>query len=487
MRETEFYFGAADADPDYHDLAWGRARMALSRLGAWDDDSWFDRPEFRALEPGRLETYRQQTAGVMLLLANSLARQAARTPDGPVRADLLARGWEWNRRAEVVHPAAGGCRAVWTQRAFLARLGGDSAAATECARRAETIASAPSDLVLEGRQLMVEGRVEAAARVFAAATQADPRNFWAVFHTAVCNHLLGRDLEAAAGYDVCASLQPGFFGTHFNRGQVRLRLARAADAEADFDQAINARPDWADAHFQRALAREIQGRYSQAVADLNRSLELGYTPTSVYLVRSRVRGLTGDAKAAESDFAEAVRVEPADERGWLTRAQARLFRDPAAALADYDQALKVNPRSLPALQGRAHLLSQAGKNREAMDALTRIIEIEPASPDAWSGRGVLHARFGDRGEALADAREALRLSEAPATKYQVAGIYAMTSRTNPDDRGESLSLLDAALRDGFGFDLLDRDRELDPIRQGDDFKRIVTAAREYRKSLKRLD
>jgi tetratricopeptide (TPR) repeat protein len=299
--------------------------------------------------------------------------------------------------------------------------------------------------------------------------------------------MLGRDRDAVAAYDICRSLRPEFYGTYFNRGQVLFRLSRGAEAEADFDRALKARPAWADAHFQRAVAREIQGRYADALADLDRALELGYTPTSVYLVRSRVHGRRGEKEAAERDFAEGIKTVPADERGWLARAQARLFRDPPAALADYEAALKLNPRLVYALQGKAHLLSRVDKNREAADALTRLIDVNPDVPDAWSGRGVLKARLNDRDGALADAREALRLSEGPATKYQVAGIYALTARTHPEDRREALSLLDTALRAGFGFEYLADDPELDPLRKDPEFEKTVDAARKYRESLKRRD
>jgi serine/threonine protein kinase/Tfp pilus assembly protein PilF len=487
LRDAEFYFGLADTEAGYRDRAWESAKRALNHYQAWDEVRWFDRFEYQALPPERLGAYRRQVAGLTLQLANSCAQQAIRSPGAAARAELLRRAFAWNQRAEVTHPAAESCRAVWLQRAFLTRLAGNPAGAEQFALRADALPRGGEDAFLEGRQLMAEGRLVAAQRVLREAVQADPRNFWATFHLAACAHRLGQDWDAAGAYDICVSHSPGFFGTHYNRAQVRFRMGRAAEAEADFDRAIEARPEWADVYFLRALTREAQQRYAEAVADLNRALELGYTPTSVYLVRSRVHTKLKDKPAADRDLAEGLKIEPTDERGWLARAQARLYTDPAAALGDYDKALELNPRSVSALQGRGHLLSRAGKNREAADALTRLIEINPESADAWSGRGVLHARLNDREAALRDATEALRLSERPATKYQVAGIYATTSRTKADDRREAFALLDAALRAGFGFEYLDKDRELDPIRTDPEFKTTVDAARAYRNTVKRAD
>jgi hypothetical protein len=53
----------------------------------------------------------------------------------------------------------------------------------------------------------------------------------------------------------------------------------------------------------------------------------------------------------------------------------------------------------------------------------------------------------------------------------------MTSKTHPADRHEAFTLLASALRSGFGFDLLDHDRELDPLRPDPEFSRVVDDAR----------
>lgn len=485
--EAEFHFVVGDRDPVSRERAEAAARRALDRFGAGDDPEWHQRADFRALEAPRAAEYRQRAAGVMLLMANARASDATRTADAPKRAESLAGAADWNRRAEQAHPAAEECRAVWAQRGYLARLGGDPAAGERIARRAEALSPSAADLVLEGRQHLTEGRVQQAQKAFKAASEADPKNLWAAFYLGVTHQAQNQHREAVAFYDICLSLRPGFFGAHLNRGQARLRSGQLNEAEEDFDRALRGRPDWAAAHFERALVREARNRYADAIDDLNRALELGYTPTSVYLFRSRVYGRMDKPAEAARDFAEGVKVVPTDERGWLARAQVQLHRDPGAALADYDAALKLNPRLAHALQGKAHLLSRAGKNAEAAEVAGRLIELTPDAADAWAGRGVLRARLNDRDGALSDAREALRLTDAPVTKYQVAGIYALTSRTDPADRQEALSLLDTALRAGFGFEYLKDDKELDPIRTDAEFQRIVGAARAYRQALKKVD
>src|SRR5262249_55721605 len=153
------------------------------------------------------------------------------------------------------------------------------------------------------------------------------------------------------------------------------------------------------------------------------------------------------------------------ELSCVVRGLARLGRDARAALADFDRALQFNPRSLDGLQNKASVLGeQLGQPLEAVKVLDRTIELYPDFVPARAGRGVLLARLGRRKEALQDAGEALRRDHQPATVYQVAGIFALTSRQQPADQQEALFLLSAALRKGYGWDLIRIDTDLDPIR-----------------------
>jgi eukaryotic-like serine/threonine-protein kinase len=148
--------------------------------------------------------------------------------------------------------------------------------------------------------------------------------------------------------------------------------------------------------------------------------------------------------------------------------------DCEAGLADLAEALALNPKSIPALQLKARVYSVNGKNRDGVAVLTELLRHHPEWLDALSGRAVLYARLGERGRAHADAEQALRIGEwRPVVAYQLAGVYATTSKSHPEDKREALRLLASALRDGFGYELLEDDRELDPVRSGADFSAVV--------------
>ena len=108
------------------------------------------------------------------------------------------------------------------------------------------------------------------------------------------------------------------------------------------------------------------------------------------------------------------------------------------------------------------------------------MELYPDFVLSRAGRAVMLARLGRRDAALKDVEECLRRDRQPMLLYQLAGVYALTSRQQPEDRQTALRLLGAALLRGCGFDLLDEDRDLDPIRNERAFAELVTASRAIR-------
>jgi eukaryotic-like serine/threonine-protein kinase len=115
---------------------------------------------------------------------------------------------------------------------------------------------------------------------------------------------------------------------------------------------------------------------------------------------------------------------------------------------------------------------------EAMAALDKIVQLYPGYVRARIGRAVVLARQGKRTEAHADVRESLARDRSAVTLYQAANVFALTSRQTPADAERVVPLLAAALWAGFGLDLVDRDSDMDPVRDRPDFKRVIQVVRE---------
>jgi tetratricopeptide (TPR) repeat protein len=327
---------------------------------------------------------------------------------------------------------------------------------------------------------MVGGDYRSAGELLHSARRLDPQDPYVCYALGLCHAQRGDYHWAANALDASLALWPDFFASHYQRARCHNELAEHAEAVEEFSTAIRLRPDFLDAYVDRALARLALRKYTDAEADLTQAIEAGTPATRVYFIRAEVRRLAGNIPGAEADRAEGLRREPCDAVSWVARGVARIDADPKGALADFDRALEVNPHYLPALEDRAAVLSERlGRTNDAIEALARAIRLAPERGQPRAGRGVLLARLGRRDEALREVKEAERVDPRPEVLYQAAGVYALTSRQNAADRREAFRLLATALRRGYGFDLLEIDPDLRPIREQPEYRRLLEAARAF--------
>jgi serine/threonine protein kinase/tetratricopeptide (TPR) repeat protein len=485
-RHAQAMLGLGATDAAGWEAAIQAGVKALASHHVLETDRWWETSSAAVLPGDRVDRLRLRVASLLLDLSRAAGVRGTMAHSGSERSAWFAKAADWNQRAERSFPADAIPRGVWTQRVWLANLSGDLLAADEAKRKAQqTPLISAVDHRIEGRELMEQGKWREATKLLAMAMERDPTDFWSAFGLGLSQYRLGHDAQAVAAYDVCAALDPSVPGVFFNRGLAYLRLKQFQKAADDFSRVIDVKTDWADPYLNRASAREALTDYRGSVRDLTRAIDLGYPPTAVLLARSRVYAKMGEDGLSKQDLAEGMKTPPTDERGWITRGVARMpssgktkLSDFENALSDFGEALKINPRSHAALQFQARVYSICQENARAVEVLTELLKHYPESLDAWSGRAMLYSRLGEREKAHADAEEALRLgSENPKTVYQLAGVYAMTSQTHPNDKREAFRLLASALRNGFGLDLLDQDRELDPLRSDPEFSQVVEDAK----------
>ncbi len=469
-----------------------RCWQALDQYQVFGERDWQGLPSVRHLPAAERERLRGELAELLLLLARATslsaapgsagvppAQDAGGTPALPKAVDeQLHTALRLNERAEALCPEEIQGPVLWAQRAeLLGQLGRGEEARALREKAGQLLPRTARDRYLAAAEHAARGRYRQAVPLLQEAVQEDPQHYWAWFVLGHCHAQLAQHADAVACFNAAVAQQPEFPWAWFNRGLVYLRQQNYRRAAADFDRAVALRPELAEPYLNRALARQGLKDYAGAAADLSRVLELDPGCTRAWFLRARVHALAGDAAAARRDREEGLRQEPTDEPGWVARGLVRLPDDTAGALADFEKALSDNPRSLAALQNTAHVLGRTGRTEEAVRTLNRAVELYPDFVPSRAGRGVYLARLGRRSAALEDAREALLRDGSPSNLYQVAGIYALTSRQEPGDRAEAYRLLALALRQGFGLDLLDADADLDPVRAEPEFRRLVEAAR----------
>ncbi len=475
------------------------AEQALAEYQILDDPDWHERPRVADLPDVDRAAVRRDVGDMLLTWADAEQARAAAESDPARRAAAFAKALRLNERAEAVLGPGGGGKTLRLQRARLAQAldRPDAAALARAADR--TPPATAADCFHQARELVKRNEFKKAIPLLLRATREDPAHFWAWHYLGNCYYELLQYQEAIACYSACLGLTPDpavAYFPHYHRALVHAAQGLYADAEADLTRAVECLPalppelaarERSKPRLLRARVHAEQRELAAAEADLTAALESGPN-LEVLIERAKVRGARGDAAGAEADRAAALALEPADEVAWNARGLARLPGDPRGALADFEAALKINPDFHQALQNKAHVLAEhLDRPAEALAVVNRLIAQYPGYVRARVGRGVLLARQGKRDAALADARESLARDRSPLTLYQVANIYALTSRQAPADRDKVLPLLGAALWGGFGLDVVDSDPDLEPVRDQAGFRGLVGVVRELEAELRKKE
>ena len=469
-------------EPDDRDLATGLAigRSALSEYGLGDLSGWNQDTAFRHLSPQQQMSLQEEIGELAFLLAGYEHRRADRADRPETGPAILQSALQLNRLAGELFQGDPARRSyVDIQRAQLLESAGQHGDAPAIRDAAPLQSGQGEGLWLRLSALDRRGEFRAALDLL---KQNEPARGGSIgYWQSRGEHHAAADewIEADAAFSTALALSPrpdaDLLG---RRGVARLNLGNFQAARDDHDAAIQLEPEDPALFRDRAQARLGLGDYTGAIADLDRAEALEPSHTRVYFMRSRILARAGDRLAAARQMEAGLALTPGDELSWIARGLARMGRDPEGAVADFDQALQLAPGSRQALQNKASVLSeQLGKTEEAISVLDRLIVRYPDYVPARSGRGVLLARVGRREAAHADAEAALDLSDDPFISYQVAGIFALTSRSHPADRDRGLRLLASAFRGGTGPDLVATDPDLEPIRDNPALRQLAEAAR----------
>ena len=476
LRAVRFRLSARPSDPQEVGASIATCEAALARYGLPTDERWEHRTAFRALSTEQQARVREQLMEACVFLARGYGLQAR---PGEGEAKLLTRAGEYNALAERV-AGADVPRAVWEQRAgLLRRLGRSEEADRATARANEVPLRTARDHLLSGSEARAAGRLREARDLFTRAVELDPADFW--IHTALgaSHQALGDFAAAAPCFDTAIALQPDASWGYYNRGLLALFMRDFDKAVAAFDRAAERNPDHADTYLYRAQAAQWRKdkNYAAALKDLDRAVAAGASRTRVGFMRAAVYQLSDKPEAAKRELDEALKGEPTDEFTWLARANARVNTAPLEALKDLDAALAINPRWIVALQNKAFVLGRTGQHEEALRVLDRMLELYPDYVPARADRGVMSARLKQWEAARADAEDALKRDQTARNLFQVGAIYALLTQQDPAHKAEAIRLLSAALRGGFGFDYIETDKDLDPIRGTPEFGRVLEGAR----------
>jgi tetratricopeptide (TPR) repeat protein len=154
------------------------------------------------------------------------------------------------------------------------------------------------------------------------------------------------------------------------------------------------------------------------------------------------KGKNGDLNGAIADFDRAIKLNPKDDAPYYNRAQAKWLRkDVAGAIADYTRAIELGSTNPAAYNNRGNAKAENKDREGAIADYTRAIELKPDYARAYFNRAVARQEKGDTVGATSDFKTAGKLdpelaSEQPATD----------SKDSPRAGATTISLLGGKLK-----------------------------------------
>ncbi len=149
-----------------------------------------------------------------------------------------------------------------------------------------------------------------------------------------------------------------------------------------------------------------------------------------------------DLDGAIADFDRAMKLNPKDDAPYYNRAQARrLKKDAAGAIADYTRAIELGSTNPAAYNNRGNARAENNDRDGAIADYTRAIELKPDYARAYYNRAMAKQAKGDKAGAEADFKTAEKLDPELASEESAAD-----SKDNHPSGATTVSLLDGKLK-----------------------------------------
>jgi tetratricopeptide (TPR) repeat protein len=133
-----------------------------------------------------------------------------------------------------------------------------------------------------------------------------------------------------------------------------------------------------------------------------------------------------DYDRAVADYEEAIRLDPKSAAGYTGRGYAWQAKgDYDRAFADYDEAIRLDPKYATAYQDRGSAWESKGEYDRAIADYDEAIRLDPKHAKTYQDRGNAWRAKGEFDRAIADYDEAIRL-DPKSVQAQLSSQYALT-------------------------------------------------------------
>jgi len=297
----------------------------------------------------------------------------------------------------------------------------------------ELAAANPEDTRIHnnlGAALALRGRYAEAIPEYEKALELNPQ-----YH-AIHNNLgraqlaAGRPDEAILSFEKGLQYYPESAELHDHLGLALASKGRIAEAEAEFGKALEINPNYADAHHKLGWALAMTGQLDQAIPHLEKAIEINPLFAEAHSDLGRLLVVEGQYDQAQPHLEKALAIKPDLVEAHyflgavLYYSQART----PEALAQWREALRVDPNFLPAMNDAAHALAACPdasdrNGAEAVKLAERAVQLSgERNPSYLDTLAAAYAEAGRFPEAIATAHQALDLAAQQHRAGMVEGL-----------------------------------------------------------------
>jgi len=336
--------------------------------------------------------------------------------------------------------------------------------------------SDPLALGDRGMSYLRKGDESRARTDFDAALTTDPHEWVALNGRGLLALDAGDDAGAIAAFSASISSNPKDDYAFQMRALAYWRAGKQDRALADCGEALRQNPTLIGLYGFRAALLQQDGKNSEGIRQAQFVTDANPKSPSAYLMAGAIYRSYHERSRARAAFDRAVALAPG-VRTYLTRANYQLWTDLPDKIADIEDALKLDPSSMAALEMRAETQMTAGRYMEAATSLTQAMKKAQANPEILTLRGIAFEKAGHTALAQADFTQALAQAKQPVELNNICWDLAthnvsLTRALDDCNASVAKTPTDAAALDSQGFVLMRLGRYADAIASYDSALKI---------------
>lgn len=216
-------------------------------------------------------------------------------------------------------------------------------------------------------------------------------------------------------------------------------------ALALYSKLLDEDPAMKEALSGRGICRLFSQEAEGAMEDLTQAIQLSADPKYAdradyndfrgidYYYRGLLYSAMGNGNAAVQDLELAVKYQYNLEETYTQFGIALgSINQHIEAVDNLSKALEINPRYLSALSNRAYQLSILGDNRRSVADYNTVLEIDPSDASSWLNRGYTFLGLDEGEKALSDIEKALEIEPDNMGALTYRGIALQHLGRNED-------------------------------------------------------